>query len=161
VPVPEFILELRKHVGHAELWLPGVTAVVRRDLGQIGQPELLLVRRSDNGEWSPVTGIIDPGEDPGVTARREALEETGVTVTVDRLASVSAGERVAYANGDRAVYLDLTFACTYVSGEAHVADDESTDVGWFPVDALPPMKDSVHERIAAALSDEVAARFRA
>jgi len=155
VPVPEFILELRKHVGHAELWLPGVTAVVRRE------DELLLVRRSDNGQWSPVTGIVDPGEDPGVTARREALEETGVRVTVDRLASISAGERVTHANGDLAVYLDLTFACTYVSGEAHVADDESTEVGWFPLDALPPMKDALHERIAAALSGEVATRFRA
>ena len=37
-----------------------------------------------------------------------------------------------HANGDRASYLDLTFACTYVSGEAHVADDESSDVRWFP-----------------------------
>ncbi|MEX0428241.1 NUDIX domain-containing protein [Nocardioides sp. DS6] len=155
MPVPEFILELRKHVGHAELWLPGVTAVVRRD------DELLLVRRSDNGQWSPVTGIVDPGEDPGVTARREALEETGVRVTVDRLVSISAGERVTHANGDLAVYLDLTFACTYVSGEAHVADDESTEVGWFPLDGLPPMKDALHERIAAALSGEVATRFRA
>ena len=64
-----------------------------------------------------------------------------------------------HANGDRASYLDLTFACTYVSGEAHVADDESVDVRWFPRDAMPEMAESMARRIADALSGEQAARF--
>ena len=64
-----------------------------------------------------------------------------------------------HANGDRASYLDLTFACTYVSGEAHVADDESRDVRWFPRDALPEMAPPMLQRIADALSGEQAARF--
>ncbi len=107
MPIPEFVVELREHVGQAELWLPGVTAVIVRD------DSILLVRRSDNGQWTPVTGIVEPGEDPGVAARREALEETGTTISVNRLASISAGEPVTHANGDRAVYLDHTFACTW------------------------------------------------
>jgi hypothetical protein len=48
----------------------------------------------------------------------------------------------------------------WVSGEAHVADDESVDVRWYPVADLPPMEPWMAERIEAALSDEVAARFR-
>lgn len=56
---------------------------------------------------------------------------------MDRLASVSVVREIVYANGDRAAYLDLTFACTWLAGEAHVADDESTDVRWWPVDAPP------------------------
>jgi 8-oxo-dGTP pyrophosphatase MutT (NUDIX family) len=154
MPIPEFIVELRKHVGQSELWLPGVTAVIVRD------DSLLLVKRSDNGHWTPVTGIIDPGEDPGVAARREALEETGTTIRVDRLASIGAGERVTHANGDQAVYLDHTFACTWLSGDAHVADDESTDVRWFRRDDLPEMRPVMLDRIAAASSGELAARFR-
>jgi len=47
-----------------------------------------------------------------------------------------------------------------VSGEPYVADDESTDVRWWPVDRLPEMSPYMLERIEAALSDEVAARFR-
>ena len=43
--------------------------------------EILLTERADNGEWAPVTGILDPGEEPAVGAAREALEETGVVVT--------------------------------------------------------------------------------
>ena len=80
----------------------------------------LLVQRSDNHTWTPVTGIVDPGEDPAVCAVREALEETGVEIRVDRLAMTSVGDEIVYPNGDRARYLDLTFACTWVSGEAHV-----------------------------------------
>jgi 8-oxo-dGTP pyrophosphatase MutT (NUDIX family) len=154
MPTPEYVLALRAKIGHDLLWMPGVTAVIRRG------DELLLVQRSDNGAWTPVTGIVDPGEEPAVCAVREAMEETGVEIRVDRLASTSVGDEILYPNGDRAVYLDLTFACTWLSGEAHVADDESTDVRWCPVTELPPMGPWMSERIEAALSDERGARFR-
>ena len=153
MPIPDFIVELRKHVGTLELWMPAVTAVVSRG------SEILLVRRADNDQWAPITGILDPGEEPAVGAARETLEETGVTVTVDRLASVGSSDQVTHSNGDLAVYLDLTFACTYVEGEAHVGDDESVDVRWWPADALPPMHEVLRERIEAALSSEERARF--
>jgi 8-oxo-dGTP pyrophosphatase MutT (NUDIX family) len=113
----------------------------------------------DNRAWTPITGIPDPGEEPAQAIAREALEETGVVVTVDRLASTSVYPGVVHANGDRASYLDLTFACTYVSGEAHVGDDESVDVRWFPVEALPEMAAPMLQRIADVLSGEQAARF--
>jgi 8-oxo-dGTP pyrophosphatase MutT (NUDIX family) len=157
MPIPEFIVEIRKMIGQHEMWLPGITAVVTR--GPADDQEIQLVQRADNGEWTPITGIPEPGEEPALAAAREALEETGVVVSVDRLASTSAHPGVVHVNGDRASYLDLTFACTYVSGEAHVADDESQDVQWFARDALPQMASSMRQRIADALSVEQAARF--
>ena len=152
-PVPDFIAAIRRKIGHDPLWLPGVTAVIRR------ADQVLLVWRSDNGRWTPVTGIVDPGEEPAVAAAREALEETGVRVRVDRLASTSVHAEVVHANGDRAAYLDLTFACTWLEGEAHVADDESVDVRWWPLDDLPPMAETMLRRIEAASSGEREARF--
>ena len=152
-PIPEFVRDLRRHVGRDHLWLPGITAVVRRG------DQVLLVRRSDNGEWAPIGGIVEPREEAGACAVREVREETGVEATVDRLASTSVMRDVRHANGDLASYLDLTFACTWRSGEPRVADDESTDVGWFDLGALPPMRDVLRERIEAAVSDETAARF--
>jgi len=152
-PVPEFVLALREKIGHDALWLPGVTAVVRR------ADQLLLVRRADNGQWTPITGIPDPGEEPAVAAVREALEETGVRIRVDRLAATGVHGEIVHANGDRATYLDLTFACTWLEGEAHVADDESSDVRWWPLSALPPMSEIMTARIEAATSGETAARF--
>ena len=104
--------------------------------------------------------IIDPGEEPAVSAAREAMEETGVEIRVDRLASVGSGTVVTHPNGDRARYLDLTFACTWLSGEPYVADDESLDARWWPLAELPPMAPVLLERIEAALSGEEAARFR-
>jgi len=153
MPIPDFVRDLRRHVGTAELWLPGVTAVVRRGA------DVLLVQRSDTGEWAPVTGIVDPGEDPGVAARREVLEETGVEVTVDRLAWVQALPTMTHVNGDRAAYLDHTFACTFVSGDAHVGDDESLAVRWFPADDLPTMQQTLRDRIACVLADDPVTRF--
>ncbi len=117
------------------------------------------MQRSDNHAWTPITGIVDPGEEPAVAARREALEETGVEIRVDRLAATSAGQEVTYDNGDRAIYLDITFACTWLSGDAHVADDESVDVRWFPLDGLPEMSPRMLARIEAACADEREARF--
>lgn len=152
-PIPDFVVDLRRKIGHDLLWLPGVTAVVRRG------DEVLLVERSDNGAWTPVTGIPDPGEEPAVAAAREALEEAGVVISVDRLVSTAVHGPIRHVNGDRATYLDLTFACTWVEGEAHVADDESTDVRWWPLDALPPMGEVMLARIRAAVSDESEARF--
>ena len=46
---PEFVLELRKKIGHDLLWLNGVTGCVLNEHGQ-----LLLGRRSDTGEWALV-----------------------------------------------------------------------------------------------------------
>lgn len=154
MPIPDFVVELRKKIGQAELWMPGVTAVIRR------ADEVLLVRRSDNGAWAPVTGIVDPGEEPAACAVREAMEEAGVEIQVDRLASTSVMKDVVHANGDRAAYLDLTFACTWLSGEARPCDDECTDVQWFRPSHFPPMKQAFRARIDAALSDEIAARFQ-
>jgi 8-oxo-dGTP pyrophosphatase MutT (NUDIX family) len=117
------------------------------------------VQRSDTGEWAPVTGIVDPGEDPGVAARREVLEETGVEVTVDRLAWVQALPTITHVNGDRAAYLDHTFACTWVAGDGHVGDDESLAVRWFPAGGLPPMRRTLRDRIVWVLADEPVTRF--
>ena len=143
MPIPEFVLRLREQVGTGLLWLPGVSAVVLDE-----QNRVLLGRRADNGRWAVVSGILEPGEEPAPAAAREALEETGVEVEVLALTAVSVGEPVAYPNGDRAQYLDLCFWCRPVGGEAHVADDESTAVGWFAVDALPePLNPSTAQRI--------------
>ena len=154
MPVPDFVLDLRAHIGHAPLWLSGVTAVILDDAGR----RILLIRRSDDGAWTPVTGIIDPGEQPAVTAAREALEEAGVVIRVERLASTSVTGEIVYPNGDRSRYLDLTFTCRYVSGDPRPVDGEASAVAWYPLDALPEMSEQMRWRIDTALA-EGPARF--
>jgi 8-oxo-dGTP pyrophosphatase MutT (NUDIX family) len=159
VPIPDFVLEMRRLIGQREMWLPGVTAVVRRTAATSGAEEILLVQRADNSAWTPITGITEPREEPALAAVREVMEETGVTIRVDRLAATSVHGPVRHVNGDLATYLDLTFSCTWLAGEAHVADDESRDVAWVRRDSLPEMSPEMLDRIDAALSEEREARF--
>lgn len=149
MPIPPYVAHLREHVGRGELWLPGATAVV---LDSEDDPtQVLLVRRSDDGEWTPVTGIVDPGEHPATTAVREAAEEASVEVRVIGLAAVGVTGPVAYPNGDSSRYLDHTFRCVWVSGEARVGDEESTDVRWWSLGALPTMTEQMSARLRRAL----------
>jgi 8-oxo-dGTP pyrophosphatase MutT (NUDIX family) len=135
VPTPPYIVELREHIGHELLLLPAVTAVLVRET-EAG-PQVLLGRRSDDGQWSLPAGIVEPGEQPAVTLVRETLEETRVVARVDRLVQVSMAEPIVYPNGDRCQFLLHQFRCSYVSGEAGVGDEESTAVDWFFPDELP------------------------
>ena len=148
MPVPDFVLRLRERVGHGFLWLPGATAVV------LHEDRVLLVKRADNGRWAPVSGIVEPGEHPEQTVVREALEESGVTCEVVRLAWVNVTEPIHYPNGDVTQYLDLTYRCRWLDGEPYAADDESLDARWFPVRSLPPMEERNLERVRRAVALE-------
>jgi 8-oxo-dGTP pyrophosphatase MutT (NUDIX family) len=145
---PDFIRTIRASVGHELLWLPGVSAVVLDDEGRV-----LLNRRTDTRKWSLIGGIPEPGEQPAACAVREVQEETGVHCVVERVLIVQALNPVTYDNGDVCQYMDISFRCRAVGGEARVNDDESLEVGWFAVDALPELNEFGVFRIKQALSD--------
>lgn len=154
---PDFVLALREKIGHAPLWLTGITAVVLRDADDV--TEVLLVRRADNGAWTPVTGIIDPGEEPAVAAAREVLEEAAVVAEPVRLAWVHTIPEIVYPNGDRSQYIDIAFLFRYISGEPYPADGENTEARWFALDALPPMSAEMTARLNQCLATTPEARF--
>jgi 8-oxo-dGTP pyrophosphatase MutT (NUDIX family) len=157
VPTPEFILDLRASIGHQQLWLSGATAVVTRD--RDGAVEVLLVRRSDTGEWTPVSGIVDPGEHPAATAVREVAEEAGVEAEVEHLAWLTVTDVITYANGDRTQYIDHVFRCRWLSGDPYPVDGEATEAAFFAVHALPPMAPDQAERVRIGLSDDRVTRL--
>jgi 8-oxo-dGTP diphosphatase len=110
MPASPYIARLRAHIGHDLLLLPGVSAVVRNDAGQV-----LLARRSDNGRRSLPAGVVDPGEQPADAVLREILEETGIHAVIERVGGV-ATHPVVYPNGDRCEYLNVWFRCRAVGG---------------------------------------------
>ena len=150
---PDFVLALREKIGSHPLWLSGVTAVVLRG------SDVLLVRRTDTGAWTPVTGIVDPGEQPATAAAREVLEEADVEASVDSLVWVQTIPPITYGNGDVAQYLDLVFRASYVSGTPFPADGENTEATWFPLDALPEMSANMRQRVVAAVEFSGTTRF--
>ncbi|WP_308339655.1 MULTISPECIES: NUDIX hydrolase [Streptomyces] len=153
----DFVSDLRKAVGpDFLLWLPGVVAVVRDQNRRV-----LLQRRTAASQWTPLSGIVEPGEAPAAAVAREVHEETGVRVVVERLAAVTNSPPVQHSNGDRAQYLEIIFACRPAGPDSspRVCDDESVEVGWFSLDALPPMSARMREIIAVVEKDETAAWF--
>ncbi|MFI9331547.1 NUDIX hydrolase [Kitasatospora sp. NPDC052868] len=152
--IPPFLAELRSLVGTRPLWLSSVVAAVFDDEGRV-----LLAQRTDDGRWALPGGILDPAEQPADGVVRECLEETGVIAVPELLASVDVSPEVVYRNGDVTQYLNLTFRCRAVGGEARVNDEESLAVGWYALDALPPMTESEHQRLRQALECRGPAAF--
>jgi len=154
VATPDYIAAIRRRYGHGRLLLPGVSAVVIRADLEPGRVHLLLTRRSDTGRWSLPAGIVEPFEQPAAAILRELLEETRITAEVERLALLRTDPDVVYPNGDRCQFVAMCFRCRYLSGEAQVGDEESTEVAWFPADELPDeLTDIQIRRIRCALED--------
>ncbi|MFF7473000.1 NUDIX domain-containing protein [Streptomyces sp. NPDC008092] len=145
---PDFIRTIRAAAGHQLLWLPGITAIVFDDDGRV-----LLGRRTDTRKWSVIGGIPEPGEQPAACAVREVFEETAVRCVAERVVLVQALDPVTYPNADVCQFMDITFRCRAVGGEARVNDDESLDVAWFDPDALPELNEFGVLRIKQAMSD--------
>ncbi len=145
MPIPDFIRDLRATAGSQLLWMPGVSAIVLDD-----EDRVLLGRRADTGGWSIIGGIPEPGEQPAAAIVREVFEETAVRCVPQKVLLVEALKQITYPNGDVCQFMDICFLCRAVGGEACVNDDESLEVGWFEVDALPEMEDFAVTRIKQA-----------
>jgi ADP-ribose pyrophosphatase YjhB (NUDIX family)/ubiquinone/menaquinone biosynthesis C-methylase UbiE len=134
----------------------GANAIVLNEAG-----EVLLIRRSDNGRWCLPGGHVDYGETVEGCAVREAYEETGIQVEVERLSGVyskpyEAREGLTHASH----YVILGFVCRPVGGEIRLSQ-ESTDVRYFSPDRLPETLWTWHRlRIEDALEGRVAPFIR-
>jgi 8-oxo-dGTP diphosphatase len=153
MPISPYVAGLRRLVGKDLLMLPSACAVVVDDEGRV-----LLGQRADTGEWSLPAGAIDPGEQSADAAVREVYEETGVHVTVERLAG-AALRQITYPHGDVCQYLTVWFRCRAIGGSAGVNDDESLAVGWYNPEALPELDAVDQLRIDTALDDAAPAWF--
>jgi 8-oxo-dGTP pyrophosphatase MutT (NUDIX family) len=155
MPVPDFVRQLRRKMGHDLLLLPGVSGMVINERG-----EVLLQRRSDTGKWALIGGILEPGEEPADAVVREVYEETALRVEPVRIIGVYTTPIITYPNQDRAMYVITAFRCRVVSGEPRVNDDESLEVRYFAPDALPQdLRDDFRRRIEHALADQPGAIF--
>jgi 8-oxo-dGTP pyrophosphatase MutT (NUDIX family) len=110
------------------------------------------------GAWVQLGGHVEPGDaSMAQAAAREALEESGISgISLD---PVPLGidwhpVRCKDSRGGRnpSEHLDLTWLAIAPPGAQHVRSDESLDLAWFPLDALPAQTDAtLHRLVAAAL----------
>lgn len=85
------------------------------------QGRVLVIRRDDTGHWQPPGGVLELDETFEEGVQREILEETGVTVSVDRLTGI-------YKNLTHGI-VALVFRCRQVAGEPHPTP-EAKEVCW-------------------------------
>lgn len=152
MPISAYLRGLREKVGTDLLMVPGVVAVIRDDEGRV-----LLARRSDDGYWNLPSGAVDPGEEPARALTREVWEETGLKVRPERLLGVVGGPgfRHTYPNGDCLESTAIAFECRVLEGRLQVRDGESTELGYFPLDALPqPMHSHAARLLVQALGQQ-------
>ena len=154
MPISTYLKSLREKVGHDLVLMPGVTALVFNEAG-----EVLLHRSADDGRWYTIGGAVDPGEDPAHAAVRETLEETGLRVVPERIVGVYADPIVTYPNGDRVLYVSTCFLCRAIGGRLGVGDDESLELRYFPADGLPELLPTHRHRIEQALKGDEKAYF--
>jgi ADP-ribose pyrophosphatase YjhB (NUDIX family) len=92
---------------------------------------IVLVKRAIEpgyGKWVFPGGYVDLGEEVTLAAIREAREEAGLEVRIDRLINV-------YSYAGRAPII-IVYAATAIAGELAM-DDEGLEIREFAVDAIP------------------------
>jgi len=92
---------------------------------------VLLILRRDVPVWVLPGGAVDPEESPENASIREILEETGLSVKVERLVG-------SYYPINRLAKHTHLYECSVVSGQLGKSE-ETRDARFFPLSKLPPM----------------------
>lgn len=129
---------------------PGVGCglIIQRADGRV-----LLYRRvkaPEAGYWNIVGGKVDQMEHSSEAARREAEEETGLSIgAVDFLCTL---EEIIAA--DRQHWISMIYVAREFSGEAQLTEpDKLSEMGWFDLSDLPQPLSVFSQKAFAVLAN--------
>jgi 8-oxo-dGTP diphosphatase len=137
-----------------ELLVPKVPTVTQTSAGGVAfrrdgdTVEVALIAVGEQRRWQLPKGLVDQGESPEATARREVREEAGIeTELVEPL------ERIEYwyygtEQGSRVRYHKFVhfYLLRYLAGEVQDHDAEVADARWVPLDKAKEMLAFASER---------------
>lgn len=137
----------------ANSMVPSVNVVVTA-----GSAAILLIQRTDNGNWALPGGAIDLGESIEQAAVREVEEETGIRCRPTGVVGLysNPGHVIEYtSNGEVRQEFSIVLTATAVGGQARTSD-ESSDVRWVTPAELPgySMHASMEKRVEHYLAPQ-------
>jgi 8-oxo-dGTP pyrophosphatase MutT (NUDIX family) len=97
--------------------------------------EVLMIRRTDNGNWAVPGGSMDLGESIVEAAVREAAEETGITCEITGLVGIYSSPRhvILYtSNNEVRQEFSVVFTGRPIGGQLRPSS-ESDEPRWVPV----------------------------
>lgn len=128
----DYIHELRKIIGPRKIMLNCAGVLIIRE------GKILCQRRTDNGKWGLIGGLVEMNETYAEAALREAREETGLEIRLDAFLGIFHNHNMVWSNGDAAHVLSAMFTASIVSGEPRI-DEESYELRFFSVEEMPEL----------------------
>jgi ADP-ribose pyrophosphatase YjhB (NUDIX family) len=107
--------------------VPSTTAFVLDE-----EDRVLLIRRTDNGDWALPGGAHDYGEFIAETAVRETREESGIDIEVTGIVGLytDPNHLIEYSDGEVRQQFSICFRGRRIGGTPTVSA-ESSQVSWF------------------------------
>jgi ADP-ribose pyrophosphatase YjhB (NUDIX family) len=132
-PADELMVELGRDSGYATPKIDVRGAIFDE------AERVLLMREKTDGRWSLPGGWADPGDSPSAAVTREILEETGYHSSAVKLIACWDRELQGHLPPLPVHVYKLFFLCRRNGAVQPPATLETLDVGWFALDALPPL----------------------
>ena len=149
-----------RYVAHLEAHADGMTRGCYPDhltastlVLSADRTRVLLTLHAKAGQWFQFGGHCEPADATlAGAAEREAVEESGIVGLRVGPEPVQLSEHgVPFCDPRGGVHhLDVRFLAVAADGAEHAVSDESLDVRWWPVDALP--NDELADLVALALA---------
>jgi 8-oxo-dGTP pyrophosphatase MutT (NUDIX family)/predicted RNase H-like HicB family nuclease len=114
--------------------VPSVNVIVTNDADDI-----LMIRRTDNGNWAVPGGAIDLGESVAQAAVRETLEETGIECAITGITGIYSDPRhvILYtSNGEARQEFSIVLTARPLVCQP-TPSGESSEVRWVPGSEVP------------------------
>ncbi len=126
--------------------VPSVNVIIVNE-----RDEMLMICRTDNGNWAVPGGAMDFGESIAEAAVRETREETGIECEITGLVGIYTNPRhvIRYTSNDEVRQeFSIVFTARPLAGEP-TPSSESSEVHWVSLDAVPglQMHRSMRQRI--------------
>lgn len=140
-----YIMDLRKIVGHRPLLQVGASVIIEN-----AHQQILLQLRTDNHCWSYPGGSVELDEEVEEAAKRELFEETGLIAHELELFGIFSGKdtHYIYPNGDEVSNIDIVYLCRNYSGTIQCQEGETEELCFFSIEDIPenlsaPVKNAI------------------